>query len=523
MVEQGMSDAGIRRALSPLEEGIALAREGRRDEARAMLRGVIRTEPTNEEAWLWLAWVAESNEESLRYLREAQMYSPDSARIAEALAWAQQRLTGPTAPEATPKASASAPAKKAARAASSSPSGRARVKQAAERLDQAAGATQQSVARALDDAQQRMGQLRAPRLDSRRLRAVLIPVVSVLLVSAVSLVIMFGIANARKGAGAVQALELPTPIANATPTLLAEQRVKALWTQVDVAWTRQNWDQSIEALQRIRAIDPYDEEARKRLGEAHYLRGVAFIERNALEDARVELDQAIRLDAQSPHLQKTRQTLGMYLSGLAAYWEQDWEHAAERLTRVYKLDPRFRDTPVMLGEALYRQGIVLQNQERWDEALAVYDRALDLRPDLDDARARRQVAADVITPPKRIEVSISKKTVTLYENHKAIHTFPACTGRREAPTLPGRYQVQTKLPEAYASKWDLRMPHWVGIYWAGGSENGFHALPILSNGTILWRGALGTGCSFGCIVLETKDALTLYNWAELGDVVIVDP
>jgi hypothetical protein len=67
------------------------------------------------------------------------------------------------------------------------------------------------------------------------------------------------------------------------------------------------------------------------------------------------------------------------------------------------------------------------------------------------------------------------------------------------------------------------MPWWLGIYWAGGSENGFHALPILSNGRTLWSGSLGTGCSFGCIVLDTQDAIMMYNWTEIGDVVIVNP
>jgi lipoprotein-anchoring transpeptidase ErfK/SrfK len=75
---------------------------------------------------------------------------------------------------------------------------------------------------------------------------------------------------------------------------------------------------------------------------------------------------------------------------------------------------------------------------------------------------------------------------------------------------------------AYASKWSLEMPWWLGIYYAGGSENGFHALPLLSNGRILWRGALGTGCSFGCIVLDTDDAKMLYDWAKLGDAVLVN-
>ena len=84
------------------------------------------------------------------------------------------------------------------------------------------------------------------------------------------------------------------------------------------------------------------------------------------------------------------------------------------------------------------------------------------------------------------------------------------------------YQIQSKLPMAYASKWDLDMPWWLGIYYAGGSENGFHALPIIkSSGQTVWRSALSTACSFGCIVLDTEDAQFLYNWVDIGTVVII--
>ncbi|MFN8422950.1 MAG: L,D-transpeptidase [Anaerolineae bacterium] len=46
-------------------------------------------------------------------------------------------------------------------------------------------------------------------------------------------------------------------------------------------------------------------------------------------------------------------------------------------------------------------------------------------------------------------------------------------------------------------------------------ESGIHALPII-NGTTLWGGLLGSPASYGCVVLETADAATLYNWADIG-------
>ena len=75
---------------------------------------------------------------------------------------------------------------------------------------------------------------------------------------------------------------------------------------------------------------------------------------------------------------------------------------------------------------------------------------------------------------------------------------------------------------AYASTWDLDMPYWLGIYWAGPLENGFHALPTVRNtGYTLWDGYLGQRVSFGCIILSLADAETLFNWVDIGTDVTV--
>ena len=67
------------------------------------------------------------------------------------------------------------------------------------------------------------------------------------------------------------------------------------------------------------------------------------------------------------------------------------------------------------------------------------------------------------------------------------------------------------------------MPDWMGIYWSGDLEDGFHALPILANGQRLWDTSLGTPVSYGCIVLSAQDAQTLYDWAEIGTPVYIQP
>lgn len=125
---------------------------------------------------------------------------------------------------------------------------------------------------------------------------------------------------------------------------------------------------------------------------------------------------------------------------------------------------------------------------------------------------------------KRIVVSISQQHMWTYENGAQRSEHVISTGIDRSPTIPGVYQVQTHEISAYASVWDLTMPHFLGIYegWPG-FMNGFHGLPTLSNGRILWAGNLGRQVSYGCIILDLDEAENLYNWAENGVVVEIRP
>lgn len=134
------------------------------------------------------------------------------------------------------------------------------------------------------------------------------------------------------------------------------------------------------------------------------------------------------------------------------------------------------------------------------------------------------------TPPapdsvwgKSIVVDLSDQRTYVYQNGQLIYNFLSSTGQPGNETWAGRWAVRTMLPEAYAATWSLRMPHWIGFYTTGALENGFHALPIMANGQVLWAGYLGTPVSYGCVILSHADAATLYNWTTVGTEVIVQP
>lgn len=119
---------------------------------------------------------------------------------------------------------------------------------------------------------------------------------------------------------------------------------------------------------------------------------------------------------------------------------------------------------------------------------------------------------------KYILVDISEQHMYVYQGDTMIYSFVASTGINNA-TRAGSFAVQSKIPNAYGSTWNIWMPNWLGIYWSGGLENGIHALPILPSGATLWAGYLGRPVSYGCVVLGTYESGLLYDWAEIGTTV----
>jgi lipoprotein-anchoring transpeptidase ErfK/SrfK len=127
-----------------------------------------------------------------------------------------------------------------------------------------------------------------------------------------------------------------------------------------------------------------------------------------------------------------------------------------------------------------------------------------------------------VTTERRIVVDISEQHLTVYEGDTPVYGFRASTGIASSPTIPGVFQILSKEKEAYASSWDLWMPHFMGIYRTGPDfTNGIHGLPTLSNGTRLWEGYLGSPVSYGCVVIGLSEAAQLYDWTELGTLVVI--
>ena len=154
-------------------------------------------------------------------------------------------------------------------------------------------------------------------------------------------------------------------------------------------------------------------------------------------------------------------------------------------------------------------------------------------PEVGDALQLGQVltipSPDVLLPlpaveNKRIVVSLSEQKMWVYENGAVKWEWLVSTGIPSSPTAPGLFQVQTHELNAYAGQWDLWMPHFMGIYQPAPAidfMNGIHGFPTRGGSRLLWTGDLGHPVTYGCILLNTENAVALYEWAEEGVVVEV--
>lgn len=91
-------------AATELQRAIDLLRSGKRIEARDRLREIVRADPQNAQAWLWLSGAAASEEERLESLREVLRIDPHNATALRGIAQLQ-----PTASSADPAGLTPAP------------------------------------------------------------------------------------------------------------------------------------------------------------------------------------------------------------------------------------------------------------------------------------------------------------------------------------------------------------------------------------------------------------------------------
>jgi LysM repeat protein len=317
-----------------------------------------------------------------------------------------------------------------------------------------------------------------------------------------------------------------------------EDALTRLASSVDVFTSQRNFQLTMQAIQpELEDLTPAIAEVRQILEVKRSLLfydpvNDEYIEWNVPQE---EVAGWLRIDntPAGPQVSIDEAGPGVYLSSLsgslgAERWFEPSQylapfaesmHSGSPLTIVLKHHPT--TYTVEPGDTLIRIG--------WKVGLP-YWKILEANPGLDpDAlytgQELRVPSKDEMLPlpvvlGKRIVISISEQRLWAYQDGGLLSEHVISTGIDRSPTQPGIFQVRTHELSAYASLWDLTMPHFIGIYEAWpGFFNGIHGLPTLSSGQRLWANVLGRPASYGCIILDLDDAEWLYNWADPGVVV----
>ncbi|HJZ48016.1 MAG TPA: tetratricopeptide repeat protein [Roseiflexaceae bacterium] len=81
-----------------LQQGIAAARAGKRNEARALLMQVVEADERNEQGWLWLAGVVDDPADMRTCLQNVLDLNPANQQARQGLAWIESRYGPPPPP-----------------------------------------------------------------------------------------------------------------------------------------------------------------------------------------------------------------------------------------------------------------------------------------------------------------------------------------------------------------------------------------------------------------------------------------
>ncbi len=88
--------------MSDLNTAVTLIRTGQKEDAQAILKEIIRTDPHNIPAWFWMVETLETNEDKMRVLEVCRKLNPEDSKVQKAyemLKEVQAAESGESAPD----------------------------------------------------------------------------------------------------------------------------------------------------------------------------------------------------------------------------------------------------------------------------------------------------------------------------------------------------------------------------------------------------------------------------------------
>src|SRR4051812_38624947 len=194
------------------------------------------------------------------------------------------------------------------------------------------------------------------------------------------------------------------------------------------------------------------------------------------------------------------------------------------------IEAQVRPTPTSLGEVNGRSG--LEVRRRTLKAA--------IEKELVNPSADRVIEPDVVkVPPKTSIKDLAKKYPTFitvskaqtkarfWKNLKLVKTYNVAVGQPAWPTSDGQFQVQSKQVDPV---WTVPNESWAGSLQGQvigpGPANPLKARWIGFNGGQGFHGtadvgSLGTAASHGCVRMDVKDVIDLYDRVDVGTPVFI--
>jgi tetratricopeptide (TPR) repeat protein len=557
------------------EQGIAAARAGQRQEALGLLDQALALNDDHVEALLWRGGLSDANQ-ALPFLEHAVALDPSNQRARDGLDWARQRVglaPRPAAISQRPPANTARPAPPAYHPPAA-PSRTAQTLQqhtftsttrpaqtpyrqpVAPRPAAAPVINRPTVSAAggvATPATVPLDRPMAPGIDLMDMlgRAVsfLIERPTLALIISMLLLGLLGTAAVAR-AGMSNHIHAPqaTPqvINNATnsaalsfnPTAVpataragttttssapaAAAAPVANATTLDQAWAANDWPLAILILDEMLRRTPNDAALTQKIFTAYVNHGVQLVRSERLPEAIAAFDKALAINPQDSAVLGERRFAQLYNEGSTALAAGNFYAAITPLRTIYDGNPNYRSATARLYQSYIGYAAALEKEGKRADAYLYYQKATRIDAQGADGLAGLARLKDVAPATaaaaanKKIDVDLAKQQVTVTDNGKVLWRFKVSTGAAPYVTRTGEFEILNKIDHAYSSAMEWGMPYWMGVYQAGGTENGFHAMARLSNGSVLSTSVLGRPATRGCIMLSDADARTLYNWAVVG-------
>lgn len=122
---------------------------------------------------------------------------------------------------------------------------------------------------------------------------------------------------------------------------------------------------------------------------------------------------------------------------------------------------------------------------------------------------------------KSVVIVKNERKLYLFENERLVYAMPVSLGRKGKETRNGEFKILDKTEQVWGY-YQIWMPYWMGIYFAGSSENGFHGIPWDNTGNRYWVNDIGVrNVTYGCIMALDADMRRFFSWAEVGTPVTI--